>query len=119
MKRYYYKELNGEKALDALADLMDPIAVLAEDKELVGLLRAKKYMKAIQIALRTYKPEILTILAILNGENPKTYAPNLMEIPAMLLDILNDPAVTSLFLSQVQDLEETSSGPAPGNTEGQ
>lgn len=114
-----YKEINGDEALDVLADLLDPIETIAKDKDLVTMLRAKKYKEAIQMALRTYKPEVLTILALLNKENPKTYKPNIFTIPAMLLEIFNDPDITSLFLSQAQRPEETSSGPATENIEAQ
>lgn len=112
-----YREIEGEEALDAIADLMDPIEAIAKDKDMVKLLRAKQYPQAIKMALRSYKPEVLTILAILNKENPKTYKPNLIQIPLMLLEILNDPDITCLFSPQVQEPEETSSGPAPENTE--
>lgn len=112
-----YKEINGEEALDVLADLMDPIEVIAKDKELVKLLRAKEFKQAIQMALRSYKPEVITILALLNKENPKTYQPNILKIPLMLLEVLNDPDITALFSSQAQNPEETSSGPASENIE--
>lgn len=112
-----YKEINGEEALDVLADLMDPIEVIAKDKELVGQLRAKKYKEAAQLALRSYKAEVLTILALLNRENPKTYQPNILKIPLMLLEVLNDPDITVLFSQQAQNPEETSSGPASENIE--
>ena len=112
-----YKDINGDEALDVLADLMDPIETIAKDKELVRKLRAKEYKTAIQMALRTYKPEVLTILALLNRENPKTYQPNILKIPLMLLEVLNDPDITVLFTSQAQTPEETQSGPASENIE--
>ena len=112
-----YKEINGEEALDVLADLLDPVEVIAKDKDLVKLIRGHRFKEAAQMALRSYKSEVLTILALLNRENPETYKPNIFMIPAMLLELLNDPEITSLFLSQVQETEETSSGPASESIE--
>lgn len=110
-------DIKGEAALDAVADLIDPIAEIAQDKILVGLIRLKNYSEAIKLGIKKYKKSILTILAVLNQEDAKTFEPSLVEIPVMLMEVFNDPAFASLFPSQVQSKEETSSGPAMVNTE--
>jgi hypothetical protein len=52
---------------------------------------------------------MLEILAILNQQDPETYEPNLVEIPKMLLELLNDKELLDLFQSQAQTTEKTSS----------
>jgi hypothetical protein len=109
-------EIKGEKALEAMADLIDPLADIAQNKILVGLLRSKNYLEAIKVGLKQHKKAILTVLAVLNQQDVETYEPNLAEIPVMLLELLNDNELANLFSSQVKTTEETSSLPATENT---
>lgn len=108
-------DIKGDEALDMLADLLEPIVELATDKEITGNM-GKDNMKAVKIAIKNHKGAITTILAILNKENLKTYKPNLLELPAMLVDVFNDPELIRLFQSQVQ-IPPTSSGLATENIE--
>ena len=48
-------EFRGEAALDAMADLIDPLTEIASDKILVGLLRMKNMVDAIKLGLRNHK----------------------------------------------------------------
>lgn len=109
-------DIKGEKALDAMADLIDPLADIAQNKILVGLIRMKNYKEAVKIGLKQHKKAVLTILAILNQQDVETYEPSLAEIPIMLLDLLNDTELANLFTSQVETMEKTSTTPATENT---
>lgn len=107
--------VQGEEALDLLADLIEPASEIFTDKEIAKLYKADKKGAAIAQAIKAHKKAVLTILALLEGEDPATYKPGLFALPAKLLQLLNDPELTQLFQSQVQD--ETSSGPVTANTE--
>lgn len=109
-------DIKGEQALDAIADLIDPISDLAQDKILVGLIRARNKIEAVKLGLRKHQKSILAILAILNQQDIETYNPSLAEIPKMLLDLLNDKELLDLFSSQAETMEETSSSSAMENT---
>lgn len=109
-------EIKGEAALDAMADLIDPMMDISQDRVLVGLLRARNISEAIKLGLKKHQPSIITILAILNQQDPKTYEPNLWEIPKMLLDLLNDKDLLDLFQSQAETTEKTSSSSVMENT---
>ena len=109
-------DIKGEKALDAMADLIDPLADIAQNKILVGLLRGKNYVDAVKIGLKQHKKAVLTILAVLNQQDVETYEPTLAEIPMMLLDLLNDTELANLFTSQVEITEKTSTTPATEST---
>jgi hypothetical protein len=108
-------DIKGDEALDMLADLLEPIVEIATDKEITGNM-GKDNMKAVKVAIKNHKEAITAILAILNKENPKTYKPSLLELPAMLVDVFNDEELIRLFQSQVQ-IPQTSSGLATENTE--
>lgn len=109
-------DIKGEAALNAMADLIDPLADISQDKILVGLLRTRNLAEAVKLGLRKHQRAVLTILAILAQEDPETYEPSLAEIPKMLLEILNDKELLDLFWSQAQTTEETSSVSATENT---
>jgi len=109
-------DIKGEQALDAMADLIDPISEIAQDKILVGLIRARNKIEAVKLGLRRHQKSILAILAILNQQDIATYNPSLAEIPKMLLDLLNDKELLDLFSSQAETMEETSSSSAMENT---
>ena len=99
-------DIKGERALDVLADLIDPVAEIFGDKEISAALQSGKApAKAIKLALKNHKRAVLDMMAAIDGEDPATYQPSLFVLPKRLLDLLNDPEVQQLFSSQ-----ETTSG---------
>lgn len=113
-------EYKGEQALDMLADIIEPAAIIMADKEIAAF--AKSGMPAIKFVkpiIKNHKKEVIEILAVLNGEDPKRYAEkvNLFTLPKKLLEIINDPDLMSLFSSQGQKMDETSSGSATESIE--
>lgn len=112
-------EYKGEQALDMLADLIEPAAAIMADKEVANFAKSgKPVVKLLKPLIKNHKPEVIEILAILDGENPKKYAEkiNLFTLPSKLLEILNDPDLISLFTSQGKKTE-TFSGSATESTE--
>lgn len=108
-------DIKGEQALNAMADLIDPVSEIAQNKILVGLIRAKNYAEAVKLGLKKHQKAILAILAILNQQDVETYEPSLAEIPKMLLDLFNDKELLDLFSSQAEQTNETSSSSAMVN----
>ena len=109
-------EIKGEDALDVLSDLIDPLYEFSTDQKFLSLIRKGDYKTAIQHVIKTHKKALLTALAVIEGENPDDYDPPLIRLPAMLVELFNDPELISLFPSQQT---VTSSGSAMGNTEAQ
>lgn len=108
-------EYKGEKALDILADIIEPAATIMADKEVANFAKSgKPVIKLIKPLIKNHKREVIEIMAILEGEDPEEYAEkvNLFTLPAKLLELLNDQDLKSLFTSQGQKTEETSSGSA-------
>lgn len=111
-------DIRGEDALDLLADIVEPIIEITSDPDVekVYVAQGSRVVDVVKVVLRNHKKAVLTILALLDGADPKTYAPSALEIPAKLIIILNDPAFKMFFPSQGQSQEETSSGSAMVNT---
>lgn len=115
MKRL--SEFRGEEALDLLADLIEPASEIMTDKELIELFRARNMTAAAKVALKGHKKAVLEIMALIEGEDPKTYAPSVFALPMKLLEIFNDPELLDLFTSQGQNEAQTNSGSAMVITE--
>ncbi len=110
-------EIKGEKALDVLADIIDPIAKISQDKKMRELLSGgQPRMLAVKHALKNHKKEVIAIMAALDLKDPKNYEFTLIDLPVKLLELLNDPQVNSLFTQQSQMSTSEFSGSAMENT---
>lgn len=111
-------EIRGEAALDVLAEIMEPFVEICSDPEVQKVYNAKgsKVVTLIKSIIKSHKKAVLQILAILDGEDPSTYAPTAIEIPIKLMTLFNDPAFHVFFPSQGQSQDEASSGSATENT---
>jgi hypothetical protein len=107
-------DIKGEEALDVLACIVDEVSTICVDKKFVSLAKGKNKIKIIQYLLSNYKHEILNVMAAIEGVDPKDFSPSIVEIPKMLLDMMNDPDLVMLFQSQDT---VTSSGSATENIE--
>lgn len=110
-------EIKGDEALDVLAELIEPLMLIATDEE-VKEARNKPVWFLAKVILKNQKKPITKVLAVLNGKDPETYEPSLFSLPMDLLTLLNDPEIQAVFTSQGQTetLKPTSTS-ASGNTE--
>lgn len=109
-------EFKGDKALDALADLMEPAVEIMSDKNVTKDFKAGKKLHAIKTAIKDHKKAVTMILAILDGADPEKYEVGLITLPLKLLEVFNDPDVVNLFQSQVETTQPSST-PATVNIE--
>ena len=111
-------DFKGEEAIEVFADLMEPVAKILADGEILDCI--KKEMPKVAIIkkiMKNHPHEIVEVMAILDKADPETYEVNLFSIPIKLTEILADEAVTSLFTSQGRKEDKASSGSAMANTE--
>ena len=125
-------DVKGERTLDVVADIIDPIANIAEDEVASELFTRKKLpdgmtpqkfllqraRKAVPPLLKGHKQDVITILSTIEGTSPKEYtgALNLAKLFRDCVELLTDEAFEELFISaQTGD----SSGSAQENTEAQ
>ena len=106
-------EFHGEKALEVIADIIEPVTMIVNDSE-VRKASTVTFAKAVSVALKKYTKDVLYVMAILDDADPKEYNPSLVQIPKQLMEMYNDEDLRSLFTSQGQ---ETSSGSVTESTE--
>lgn len=124
-------DIQGERVFDVIADIIDPIANIAEDETASALFKreklpegmtAKEFMtqrasKALPALLKGHKSDIIAILASIEGVSAEGYREslNLVKLMRDATELLTDEAFGALFLSAQS---EKSSGSAQENTEG-
>lgn len=107
----------GAEALEMLGDLLEYITDIMTDDEFVKMARAKdEPIKIVKHLLKNHSKNIMAIMARIDGEDPETYAPGLLELPKKVLELVNDPDVIELFTFWQQKKPELSSVYALGNT---
>lgn len=109
-----YTDIKGEQALDVLIDIIDPLGEIIGDAEVEAAYKRGDKIGCIKLAISNHKRAVIKALAILKGEDPETYEPSVFALPAMLIQVLDDPEFSVLFPSQGT---VTSSGSATVNTE--
>lgn len=125
-------DIQGECVFDVIADIIDPIANIAEDEQASAMFRREKLpegmtvkqfatqraRKSLPALLKGHKDDIISILAAIEGVSTDAYkgALNLVKLMRDTAELLTDDAFTALFLSAQS---ENFSGSAQENTEGE
>ena len=119
-------EYRGDDALEVLAELLEPAVEILADADIAAAWRDKnpnktrgqKQLKAVSIAIKKHKEEVIAILAALDHETPDEYREkiNVVTLPKKLLEVLNDKDLRNFFTSQEQTKVEPS-GSASASTE--
>lgn len=115
-------EIKGVDAIDVIADIIEPVTVILADEEIQQVITEKKPTLLIaKTILKNQKEAILEVLAVLHKENPKEFKPSLIELPIMLVqliqDLMDNKELVDLFQSQEMTTASVSSFPVMQNTE--
>lgn len=113
-------DYKGEEALDLIADLMEPISKILEDKNFqkqVEVGSNSGLLKAGKVLLKKHTRECIEILARIDGCPVEEYKPTVFELTKNVMDLLGDPQVQELFIAQGQIKDAASSGSATVSTE--
>ena len=103
-------EIRGEKAIELLGDILIPTTEIMADPKISSAVESgKPKLTIVTSILKNHSKSILTILALLNQEDPETYNPSLLALPKMVMDLLEDEGLMDLFHSQGQLKEDESS----------
>ena len=124
-------DIQGERVFDVIADIIDPLANIAEDDAASALFKreklpegmtAKEFMtqrarKALPALAKGHWGEISAIRASMEGVSAASYksALNLVKLMRDETELLSDEAFGALFISAQSG---TSSGSAQENAEG-
>lgn len=125
-------DVKGERTLEVVADLIDPICNIAQDENAAALFRKEKVPNGVTAKdfilqrvkkgapklLKNHKSDIVAILAAIDGVSPEEYEHglNLVKLFSDFVELMTDEAFGALFISAQS---ETSSGSAQENTEAQ
>ena len=123
-------DIKGDRTLEVIAEIIDPIANIAEDEEASAMFKreklpdgmtAKKFLmkrarKSLPVLLNRHKADIIAILSALEGVSAEEYAKtlNLLKFPKDCIEILTDEVFIELFISAQS---ENSSGSAQESIE--
>lgn len=91
-------EIKGKEALDVLAEIIEPAAEIFTDENVKNALKVENNKaKAAKIILKDHNKAVLTLMATLEGVPVEEYQPTLFALPSLILGVLNDPELNSLF----------------------
>ena len=115
-------DFKNEEAIELLADIIEPTAIIlgdADTRKLAVDLKEKKINKVqlISKVLKKHSKEAVEILARLDGQDPDEYECNILVVPQKALEIMNDKDLADFFTSQVQMMESESFGLHTESTE--
>lgn len=126
-------DVKGERTLDVVAGIIDPIANIAEDEAAAELFKRKKLpdgmtpqkfilqraRKAVPALLNGHKDDVISILSTIEGTSPDAYKEslNLGKLFKDCVELITDEAFETFFTSA--QTSETSSGSAQVNTQAQ
>jgi len=111
-------EFKGERAIEVIADLIEPIADIASDPKCADLFHGDvkkgesardagiRNLKAkVPYLLKTHKKSVIAILAILSDAPVESM--NLFTIAKGVVEIFSDKELIELFTSAAPSVEET------------
>lgn len=110
-------EIKGERAVEVIADLIEPIATIAGDPKCANLFKGdvkkgetvreagmRNLKEKVPYLLRTHKKSIVSVLATINDIPADKL--NLFGIAKGVLDMFNDKELIELFTSAAPNVEE-------------
>lgn len=110
-------DVKGERVFDVIADIIEPVANIAQDKKITLFRRetppegvaarefaVKKIAKNAPLLLKGHKKDICKVLATIKGQSVEEYVAslNMASLSVDLLELLNDKEFVDFFTSAVQ-----------------
>ena len=126
-------DIKGDRVFDVIADIIDPIANMAQDKDVAAMFErkavpngmkardffAKRMRKGLPVLLKSHKADIIAIIAAIEGVTPELYAASL-DFPKLFTDvmeIITDDAFLDFLSSQGTEKGADAPGSALENFE--
>lgn len=126
-------DIKGDRVLDVIADIIDPIANMVQDKDVAAMFKreavpegmdardffAKRMCKGLPVLLKSHKADIIAIMAAIEGVTPEQYAVSL-DFPKLFTDVMElvtDNAFLNFLSSSETGKGADVSGSASANFE--
>lgn len=114
MKLSDYKD---EEAMEVLADILEPSIEIFSDPDIKKAYEEKDRVKGVKVAIKNHPKAVMAIMAGLERVPVEEYHCNVISLPKMLMDVINDEELLSFFSYQGQSLAEKDSGFVTENIE--
>lgn len=114
-----FGELKNERAIEALADMFDPIVEIASDDDVKSAARSNNRILTVKLILKKHARAVFEMMAVSEGVSVDEYECDIVTLPVKLLELLNRPEFSFLFPSQSQKTDEVFSGSAMESTGGE
>ena len=108
-------DIKGDRTLEVIAEIIDPIANIAEDEAASAMFKreklpegmtANKFLmkrarKSLPVLLKGHKDDIIAILSAIEGISAEEYSGtlNLVKLTKDCIDLLTDEVFMQLFIS--------------------
>lgn len=120
-------DIKGDRVLDVIADIIDPIANMVQDKDVAAMFKreavpegmkardffAKRMCKGLPVLLKSHKADIIAIMAAIEGVTPEQYAKSL-DFPKLFTDVM-ELVTDDAFLNFLSSSETGKGAGAPGS----
>lgn len=120
-------DIKGDRVLDVIADIIDPIANMVQDKDIAAMFKreavpdgmeardffAKRMRKGLPVLLKSHKADIIAIMAAIEGVTPEQYAESL-DFPKLFTDVM-ELVTDDAFLNFLSSSETGKGADAPGS----
>lgn len=114
-------DIKGDRVLDVIADIIDPIANMVQDKDVAAMFKreavpdgmeardffAKRMRKGLPVLFKSHKTDIIAVMAAIEGVTPEQYAKSL-DFPKLFTDVME--LVTDNALLDFLSSSETGKG---------
>lgn len=94
-------DIKGDRVLDVIADIIDPIANMVQDRDVAAMFErkavpegmdardffAERMRKGLPVLLKGHKADIIAIMAAIEGVTPGQYAASL-DFPKLFTDVM-------------------------------
>ena len=119
-------DIRGDRVLDVIADSIDPIANMVQDKDVAAMFErkavpegmeardffAERMRKGMPVLLKGHKADIIAIMAAIEGVTPEQYAESL-DLPKLLTDVM-ELVTDNAFLDFLSSSGTGKDADAPG-----
>lgn len=120
-------DIKGDRVLDVIADIIDPIANMVQDKDVAAMFKreavpegmdandffAKRMCKGLPVLLKGHKADIIAVMAAIEGVTPEQYAASL-DFPKLFTDVM-ELVTDNAFLDFLSSQETGKDADAPGS----
>lgn len=113
-------EIKGERALDVIAEIMEPIGNIATDKNSANIIAQLKNKETrfealkgnLPSLIKNHKKDLITILALLDNVSYKKYKEkmSLFSLTKDLFSLVSDEVFDELFTSAQTPMQDESYG---------